>query len=33
MNPDLKPFAFIGYDQKKSLEVKNDGHSGGSRVG
>lgn len=33
MNPDLKPFAFSGYDQKKRWEVKNDGHSGGSRVG
>ncbi|XP_040605316.1 carbonic anhydrase 4 isoform X1 [Mesocricetus auratus] len=27
MNPDLKPFTFHGYDQKKKWVVKNDGHS------
>ncbi|MEJ1272290.1 carbonic anhydrase 4 [Cricetulus griseus] len=27
VNPDLKPFTFIGYDQKKKWVVKNDGHS------
>lgn len=27
VNPNLKPFAFFGYDQKKKWEVKNDGHS------
>lgn len=31
-NPDLKPFTFSGYNQKKKWIVKNDGHSGGSCV-
>lgn len=33
MNSNLKPFTFVGYDQKKKWEVRNDGHSGGSHVG
>lgn len=27
VNPNLKPFTFLGYGQKKKWEVRNDGHS------
>lgn len=33
VNPALKPFTFIGYNQKKKWQVVNDKHSGGSCVG
>lgn len=33
LNPSLTPFTFVGYDQKKKWEVKNNQHSGGSCVG
>lgn len=33
VDKDLGPFSFSGYNKKRKWTIKNNGHSGGSRVG